>query len=386
MSSSKVQSLYVHVPFCESKCDYCDFYSIAPIDLELISRYLQALRIELQLRGGVLDTPLKTVFIGGGTPTFLSAEKLSEFFSIFNSLVDDDTEFSIESNPGTLDERKVDVLLAGGVNRVSLGVQSFCDDDLKKLGRIHNSQAVTAAVDLLRCCGITNLNMDLIYALPGQTLERWLDNLRQAVELCPEHISCYALSYEHGTAFYDSLLAGEFFEHTDEAQEEMYYATIDYLKEAGYEHYETSNFALPGKRCQHNLVYWRNEEYLGLGPAAASYIDRSRLTSEAYLDIWAESLIEQGSPGPMEIEQPDLRGEMAETLMLGLRLTEGISQASFENRFGKTVEKAFPQTVKKHILTGGLSMDSGRIFISSDKLFVSNEVLADFIAESSQNP
>lgn len=385
MKHETIHSLYVHVPFCAAKCNYCDFYSIPQPDDEIVGRYLEAINVELEMWADILARPLRSIFIGGGTPTLLSSENLYLLIGMMDYLCDDETEFTIESNPGTLDGEKIDILLDGGVNRVSLGVQSFNDDDLKLLGRIHDRSGALKSIELLHSRGVKNFNLDLIYAIHGQSHDAWMENLRQAVDASPAHLSCYSLIYEQGTQFYTRLLKGELVEQSDADQERVYFSTIDFLEAAGYEHYETSNFALPGRRCEHNITYWRNEGYVGIGPAAVSYVDAKRVSNHSDMQSWSRAILDEQVLPAAEVESPDRLQQMAETLMMGLRLSDGIPLESFEKRFGESIEKAFPQTLEKHIKSGFLLVDSGKISIPKKHHFVANSVLADFITESTPN-
>ncbi|HOF17560.1 MAG TPA: radical SAM family heme chaperone HemW [Phycisphaerae bacterium] len=378
--SDRPGALYVHVPVCLSKCRYCDFYSRV-VSADGARRFVQAVRIELDTCNSLLAKPLATIYVGGGTPTALDGPLLAELLGALKPLAGGQTEFTVEANPGTLDDRKADVLAGAGVNRASLGVQSFHPDELRRLGRIHTPDQARQAVAALRRAGVGNLSLDLMYALPGQTLETWTDSLRQALDLQPQHLSCYALSFEPGTPLHEDLAAGKVREMDEDLQRDCYDAARHLTAEAGLAQYEISNFARAGLECRHNLTYWRNEPYLGVGPAAASYLDGSRRTHAADLSAYVEAIL-AGRECPGESERLVGRAEMAETLMLGLRLTAGIDRAAFAARFGSDPAEAFPRSFARYRSLGAVQITPGRIAIAPDFLFVANEVLADLLAEA----
>ena len=379
LSPSAAGALYVHVPFCLAKCRYCDFYSI-PCDGELDAEYVRAAGLELAANASCLRTPLESAFVGGGTPTALGANLLEQLLSLIQPLLGADTEFSVEANPGTLDDSIVDVLTRSGVNRVNLGVQSFQDAELAGVGRIHNSRQALAAIDLLRKAGFDNLGLDLIYGLPGQTLESWESSLRQGLELGIEHLSCYALSFESGTPLRDDLQAGRVKAMDELLQRDCYDAAISLATQAGMEHYEISNFSMPAYQCRHNLTYWHNLSYLGIGPAAASYIDGVRRTNKPDLRMYLDSL-RQGQSPPLDSEKLTGRALMSETIMLGLRMIAGIDREEFSDRFGFDPAKAFPKSFGRYISQGALIETAESIRLSRQALFVADTILADILAE-----
>ncbi|HAU38628.1 MAG TPA: coproporphyrinogen III oxidase [Phycisphaerales bacterium] len=373
-------ALYVHVPVCLSKCRYCDFYSI-PVSADQARRFVQAVRTELETCNPLLAKPLDSIYVGGGTPTALDGLLLGELLGALKPLADGQTEFTVEANPGTVDERKADVLAGAGVNRASLGAQSFHPDELRRLGRIHTPDQARQAVAVLRRAGVGNLSLDLMYALPGQTLETWIDSLRQALDLQPQHLSCYALSFEPGTPLHEDLAAGKVREMDEDLQRECYDAARRLTAEADLVQYEISNFARAGFACRHNLTYWRNEPYVGVGPAAASYLDGVRRTHAADISAYVEAIL-AGRPCPADSERLTGRYEMAETLMLALRLTAGVDRAAFAARFGSDPAEAFPRSFARYRSLGAVQLTPARITIAPDFLFVVNEVLADLLAEA----
>jgi len=268
----KMYGLYVHIPFCKKKCKYCDFTSIK-YDTGLAGIYTRALIEEAQRYKGV---SLATVFIGGGTPTTLTLENLADIFkSIYKNFDCQLSEITVEANPESLSKEKLQLLKSLGVTRLSIGVQSFSNEELASLGRVHNSRDFWVALENARQTGFMNINIDLIYGLAGQTLREWQNNLKSALCARTEHISIYPLTVEPDTDFFKSNVKTE-----ENLQSDMYEWTLDFMENAGYEHYEISNWALPGYRSSHNMIYWQNGEYIGLGTAAASYLNGKRWKNE----------------------------------------------------------------------------------------------------------
>lgn len=386
------QALYIHVPFCRAKCRYCDFFSVC-MEGGRAEQFVQAANSEVRRHQDCLTSPLRSVFLGGGTPTVLGPELLGKLLEPVAPLTDSDTEFSVEANPGTIDADLAGALVSWGVNRVSLGVQSLQDSELALLGRIHDRQQAMQAVAVLRSAGVKNLGLDLIYGIPGQTLDSWRGSLRQALDLGPDHLSCYALSFEAGTLLWQDLQYRRVAPMDDGLQRECYDLAIDLASAAGLEHYEISNFARqpilgedggqarPGRRCRHNLTYWHNEPYLGIGPGAASYVGGVRRTSLPDLDAYVLAL-SAGQAAPCTSERLTGRALMAETVMLELRLTEGLDRAAFSERFGQDILKAFPSATKRYLDMGMLVATAGFLRLSRQALFVADTILADILAEA----
>ena len=324
--------------------------------------------------------PLATVFLGGGTPTVLGAERLGAMLHAIAPLCDAHTEISVEANPGAFDEPLARRLIEAGVNRINFGVQSFQPNELSVLGRLHDAQAARDAIGLARRAGFANIGLDLMYGLPGQTLASWLDTLRQAIDLAPDHLSGYALSIEPGTPLHDDWRAGAATEMDETLQRELYYAMIDRAGEAGLAQYEISNFARPGFPCRHNVTYWHNLPYLGLGPAAASYVDGVRRTNRADTASWTAAVLAD-QPPPADEERLPPRMTMAETLMLGLRLTAGVDRATFAARFGLDVLTAFPHSLPRYIAQGALLLTATHLRLTHWALFGADTILADIVEE-----
>lgn len=369
------EALYLHVPFCRSKCRYCDFYSLAD-EPQLIGNYIEAVHRELQMRCNCIKKPHASIFVGGGTPTALAADELARLLSALTPLANNNTEFSVEANPATVDESTAATLAEAGVNRVSIGAQSFHHAELTTLGRIHKPGDIAKSVQLFRQVGIDNISLDLIYGIPGQDLKSWQNSLDQALSLPLSHLSCYALSFEEGTPLAADLARDKIAEMDEQLQHECYLAAIETARQAGLEHYEISNFAAPGRQCRHNLIYWRNESYLGLGPAAAGYIGGKRWTNSPDVRAYIAA-ISQGQQPSHESEKLTSRAKMAETLMLGLRLTQGIDLQAFTARFGISPTEAFPDSFSRYLAQSAIVANSTHIRLSQKAFFVSNTVLAD---------
>jgi len=380
LSRPRARALYVHVPFCAAKCRYCDFYS-RTFDEPLARAYVSAAGRELAANAACLAQPLESVFIGGGTPTALGAELLGQLLEAVHPLTDSLTEFTVETNPGALDAALAELLAAKGVNRVSLGVQSLRDDELRRLGRIHTADQARQAAEALRQAGIINISVDLIYGIPGQTPATWRASLGGVLDMAVQHLSCYALSFEPSTEMGADLLAGKVREMDESLQLRCYEAAIAAAGAAGMEHYEISNFARGGFRCRHNVTYWHNRGYLGIGPAAASYLAGVRRTNHPDLEAYLAA-IEAGGHPPAKAERLTGRAAMAESLMLGLRLTEGIDRSDFARRFGIDALEAFGRSIGRHADDGFLVVSGSAIRLSAKALFVSDTILADILAEA----
>jgi oxygen-independent coproporphyrinogen-3 oxidase len=368
------------VPFCARKCRYCDFYSL-PLDGAAADDYVEAALRELRTGTPSLATPLASVYVGGGTPSALPGRLLRHLLSAVWPLIDEHTEFTVEANPGTVREGVAQILVECGVNRVALGAQSYQEAELITLGRIHTPQEVPSAVATMRQAGIANIGLDLIYGVPGQSLASWRDSLDRILELRPQHLSAYALSFEEGTPLCQDLQHGRVASMDEGLQKECYEAAIEAAGRAGLEHYEISNFALPGMRCRHNLTYWHNLPYLGIGPAAASYVGGIRRTNTPDLAAYMQAA-GAGGPAPCSQEQLPPRMVMGETMMLGLRLIEGIDRGEFARRFGIDPADAFPRSFRRHLDLGTLEVTESHVRIPHRSLFVSDAVLADIIEEA----
>ena len=397
----KPLGIYVHIPFCIQKCLYCDFLS-APSDDATRESYVNALLAEIDAQAPLYKGfQVHTVFFGGGTPSLLMPEQtaaiLERLYQRFSFLPEKEMEITLEANPGTLTEEKLRAWRKAGVNRLSIGLQSAHDEELKSLGRIHTWKEFLWGYEAARRAGFSNLNIDLMSALPGQSVESWMDTLENVVELKPEHISAYSLIIEEGTPFYD------WYGPQDAASEKrqmekrkplpsekedrlMYERTGEYLAKRGYGRYEISNYALPGFACRHNLAYWERTDYAGFGLGAASLRENVRWSNTAEL---AEYLAHAGQTGEetrikKEMTRLSIQDQMEEFMFLGLRKTEGVSASTFERLYGKPLEAVYEEPVERLIREGLLlryQKEDGSVFFRlSDKgIDVSNYALAMFL-------
>ena len=386
-------ALYAHIPFCTAKCGYCDFNSYEGID-HLIPDYTAALIREFELWApAARDFEVRTVFFGGGTPSRTSIEDLEAITRTIRDRFDvaADAEWSLEANPGELTREHLDGLRMLGFNRLSIGVQSLHDDELRLLDRIHTAERAVEAVQAARGAGFENLNLDFIFGLIDQPLGRWQETLERALTLRPEHLSCYALGVEPGTALYYRVQKGELPEPDPDVAADQYEWTRTRLAEAGYEQYEISNWARPGLACRHNLVYWRAEPYLGVGAGAHSFFAGRRFGNidapNHYIEAVNESYEERRRSGGGQLKQiaggetPDEETLRADAMILGLRLIEGVAEAEFAERFGVSPEDAFGGAVRRHIGTGLLERACGRLRLTDRGLLLANEVFVDLLPE-----
>lgn len=371
------RAAYIHVPFCVHRCGYCDFTVVAGKD-RLIPAYLDALEIELEL----LDTPrpVDTVFIGGGTPTHLPPKDLSRLLNLVRYWFPPapGAEFSVEANPGDLDQSRIEVLVNHGVNRVSLGVQAFDDQTLGLLERDHLRADIERTWHLLRRY-LDNVSLDLIFGAPGQTLQTWRETLQAAVALQPTHVSTYGLTYEKGTRFWTRRLKGELIPPGDDLEREMYAVSMETWEQAGMEQYEISSFAQPGFRCRHNQIYWTGQGYWGCGPGAARYVNGRRETNHRSVTTWIQRLKRGQSPvGDSEELSPEARAR--ELIVLGLRRCEGIDPNEFEVQTGFALKSIEPKAWHRHLATGFLEeIPGGRIRLTREGRFVADSVIVDFL-------
>lgn len=370
--------LYLHVPFCQSRCVYCDFYSTTCGPAER-GRYVEALCRELEARADeVPGRRLATVYLGGGTPSQLSPAELERVFSAVGRLfrLAPDAEVTLEANPDDLTPAYVDALLALPVNRVSLGVQTFCDARLRLLHRRHTGREAVEAVERLAAAGFDNLSVDLIYGLPGQTLDEWDDDLVRALALPVCHLSAYALIYEEGTALWQMRQRGEVREADDELSLAMFERLMDRAAAAGFDHYEISNFARPGWRARHNSSYWTGAPYVGCGPGAHSFDGRS--TRRRNLpDLAAYTALSPRVPMEEEHLTPD--EQFNDYILTALRTADGLSLDALGVRFGLGARAEVERTARRHVEGGRLSLADGRLRLTRRGLFVSDDVMSDFM-------
>ena len=381
-------SLYIHVPFCRHKCDYCDFYSLAGIE-DRLQIYTEAVCRELRFRSVQYHHPrVRTVFFGGGTPTLLSGQMAEKIMSEIRSgyTLCDECEMTMEGNPGTLTAENLDAYRKAGINRLSLGVQSFSDTMLSAIGRIHTSTEAEEAVHMARRAGFCNINLDLMYGLPGQDTGMLRETIRAALSLKPEHLSCYSLIVEEGTLLSERLNAGGGAALPDEDTVcEMEDVIHRCLKEDGYERYEVSNYAKTGFRCAHNIVYWECLPYLGIGPGAHSDCGGTRFSHPADLSSWTDHVM-QGRMDALDEQEGtgSLQERRYERMMMGLRMTRGVDLRRFRQDFGLMPEKVWPRTIREMEEQNMIFTESGRLALTERGMDVMNYWLVRMIEEEEQ--
>ena len=372
--------VYVHIPFCASRCSYCDFFSTLRLD-EVGHDYVEALIAEARLRKAELNgKPVKTLYMGGGTPSQLPLPLLARLIDGLKATLDLNAveELTLEANPDDVTPEWSAAVRALGVNRVSMGVQSFQDAVLRLVGRRHTARQAIDAVASLRHAGIDNISIDLIYGLPGQTLETWAESVRQAVDLRPQHISAYGLTYEPGTRLWQQRECGEVVEASEDQYLDMYRVLVGLLQVAGYEHYEISNFALPGYRSRHNSSYWNETPYLGLGAAAHSYDGTMRRSNPADLCGYIRR-ITSGQPA-CQVEDLAWWERYDERVMLGLRTADGVDAHRLRSDFGDKAWAHFVSEARRHIDAGNMiCTDDGRYILTSEGIVLSDSVMRDLM-------
>ncbi len=372
---------YVHIPFCVKKCAYCDFNSYSGYTDQSVSRYVYALETDIRRANGAQHGPVDTIFFGGGTPTAIPARDQARLLQAVQGTlpITPDAEITTEANPGTMDTAHLDILRNAGFNRISFGVQSFDAGLLKTLDRIHGPEEARRAVQSARAAGFDNISLDLMFALPRQSLAQWQDTLAQALEMGTEHLSLYALIVEEGTGFYTLQQKGRLLLPSDDLAADMYALAQETAKAHGFAQYETSNFAQPGRECRHNLHYWRNEPYYGFGCGAASYLNGTRRMALKSPALYADT-ITRGEDTTLSCETLTRTETMAETMMLGLRLTEeGVPCQRFRARFGEDPRLVYAEELETFRQRGLLEVTEERIRLTPHGVFLSSEVLMAFV-------
>ncbi|MFD2702149.1 radical SAM family heme chaperone HemW [Paenibacillus shunpengii] len=378
--NSAPEAVYIHIPFCTNKCFYCDFNSYVLKD-QPVMKYLEALEREMEYT--VKKTPpgeIKTIFVGGGTPTVLKPDEMEYFLKSVRTYFPDwadDIEFSMEANPGTTDLEKLSVMKEGGVNRVSFGVQAFQNELLTGIGRIHNTDDVYRSLENARKAGLTNLSIDLMFGLPNQTVDMLSESVSRALELDLPHYSIYGLKVEENTLFHTLFQKNQLPLPDEDHELEMYKHLMQRMKDAGYIQYEISNFAKPGMQSRHNMTYWRNEDYYGLGAGAHGYVGRERHMNVKGVNPYIEKA-EQGLPR-LETAQITREEAMEDFMMVGLRMLDGVSSSRFEAQFGEKVEDIFAGPLHKMVHAGLLDATGDGYRLSSQGVLYGNEVFAEFI-------
>lgn len=372
--------IYIHIPFCVSKCFYCDFNSYTDKSY-IIEDYIKYLKKEIDLYSVELkDYKVKTIFIGGGTPSCIDSKFLCDIVNHIYKKFNLSTliEFTIEANPKTLNKHKLNDYKNLGINRISLGLQSFNDKLLKRIGRIHTARDFLESYDLVRKFGFDNVNIDVMFNLPGQTIEDVIDTLEKVIKLKPEHISFYSLKIEEGTLFYKLYNESRLNLPDEDIEREMYYKGIELLEDNNFIHYEISNFAKPGYECKHNLIYWNVKPYLGLGLSAHSNINSKRWSNFGDFKQYFKCLNEDSLPIE-ESEKIDKEMEMAEFMILGLRLIKGIKKSDFNNRFGLNVENVYGRQLKSLEDKGLIENKEEYIKLTKKGIDLSNLVFVELL-------
>ncbi|HFI5281453.1 TPA: radical SAM family heme chaperone HemW [Streptococcus agalactiae] len=373
----KPTSAYVHIPFCTQICYYCDFSKVF-IKNQPVDAYLQALIREFRSYD---ITELRTLYIGGGTPTSISAVQLDYLLTELSRDLNLNTleEFTIEANPGDLTVDKIEVLQKSAVNRVSLGVQTFNDKHLKRIGRSHNEVQIYSTIDALKTAGFQNISIDLIDALPGQTMDDVRSNVAKALSLNIPHLSLYSLILEHHTVFMNKMRRGKLHLPTEDLEAEMFEYIISEMERNGFEHYEISNFTKPGFESRHNLMYWDNVEYYGVGAGASGYLDGIRYRNRGPIQHYLKGVSEGNARLSEEVLSKNEM--MEEELFLGLRKKKGVSIGKFEQKFGTSFEKRYGQIVQELQSDGLLKENNGFIQMTKKGLFLGDTVAEKFIVE-----
>ncbi len=381
----KELELYLHIPFCERKCAYCDFLS-APADPPVRISYIKKLQEEIAYYGPQFEEyEVSSIFFGGGTPTILEGYQLAVILETVKGHfhLAADAEITVECNPGTLTAGKAEKLVQAGFNRLSIGLQSADDRELQLLGRIHNFAQFLESYDLARKAGFENINVDLMSALPGQTLKSWQNTLQKVTALRPEHISAYSLIIEEGTPFYERFAEDERIREEgghprllpeEEVERQMYELTEAFLHTKGYERYEISNYAKPGYECRHNCGYWTRKAYLGLGLGASSLVEHQRFQNTSDLKDYLEQEYHH-----IHIETLDKKSEMEEFMFLGLRLMAGISRQQFEKTFQVTLDSVYGEVLRKLKSEHLIEEVAGYVRLTEHGIDVSNYVLSEFL-------
>lgn len=367
-----MRGLYVHIPFCIKKCKYCDFTSYTGCG-NVFDRYIAEMANEMEkYRGEEIDT----VFIGGGTPTIFSPLQLTALLNnirnIFN--ISRSAEITIEANPKTLSEEKLSALKKGGVNRLSIGVQSFNNSELETIGRVHNESDAENAVKLSQKCRFSNINLDIMFSLPGQTNESFKYTLEKAISLNPTHISCYSLILEEHTPLYDDVMSGKVKLCDEETDRALYEYACKFFSAHGFNQYEISNFAHQGYKCKHNLKYWNCDEYVGVGVAAHSYFKGERFFNTASLDDYLSGRYSGGIA-----EKIEGKDAISEFIIMGLRKTAGIEKKEFKKRFGKEIGELYKKEIEKFKRAGLIEEDDITLRLTFEGVNVSNAVLCEFV-------
>lgn len=373
--------LYLHVPFCTAKCGYCDFYSVPSAGRDTAA-VVDRLLLELDLRLAAGEHPITSIFVGGGTPTVLPADQLHRLLEPLAAVARKPAcaEFTVEANPGTLDDQKAAILAQAGVDRLSLGAQSFHPPELATLERTHSPDQIAPALETARWAGIARVNLDLIFGIPGQTLTSWTESLDSGMDLGVQHLALYGLTYESGTPLARRLEAGCIQRCSERLEADLYRAGVQRLAARGFEQYEISNFAQPGQRCLHNLAYWNNDPYIGVGPSAVGYSGGGRYRNVPDVARYVQMIDQRGS-AVIETERVTGRRLAAETAMLQLRLVEGLDTAKFQTRTGSDPRVAFAGAIERCRALGLLRVTPTHIALTNDGRLLADSIITEFMVE-----
>lgn len=379
-NNKKGIAIYIHIPFCIKKCSYCDFFSFDCYDY-LKDDYKEALLCEMSTyKNKLLGYKVTSVFIGGGTPTVYNGKELSDIINRCRNLfnIDNSAEITVEANPGTVSREKLEYLYQAGVNRISMGQQAWQLSHLKLLGRIHGNTELINNINAARKVGFQNINIDIMFGLPYQTMDDWKETVSRVCELDIDHISMYSLKVEQGTQMYKLYKEKPTIFADDELDREMYHWASNFIEVNGLNKYEISNFAKDGKECLHNLTYWHNNEYIGLGPSAHSLFGGLRFSNitdiKHYIDLLnkGDNIIEKN-------EVIDLKTEIFETIMLGLRLKKGLDREAFFNRFGKDITSYYSDVIEKLNSMELLKINDNSLYLTDRGMDIQNSVLVEFL-------
>lgn len=369
--------IYIHIPFCKSRCIYCGFYSTTLLDLR--KKYINAVCREMELRKNYIREPFSTIYLGGGTPSLLDEAELTKLFLYINNVydVDRNAEITMECNPDDITPKFTNMLSRLPINRISMGAQTFADSRLRLLHRRHNSDEVKHAVKLLREAGIKNISIDLMFGFPDESLSQWKEDISAALALNVEHISAYSLMYEEDTPLWKMLDTGKVKEIDEELSLTMFKELVCQLTDAGYEHYEISNFARPGYRSRHNSSYWHQVPYIGLGAAAHSFDLNSRQWNVADLKLYIEEI--NNGIIPMEREELDNDTTFNDIITTALRTSDGIDLNALETRLGKRYRNTLISAAGKHLEQGLLEIRHDRLRLTAEGIFISDMVMSDLM-------
>ncbi|MGE5397375.1 MAG: radical SAM family heme chaperone HemW [Chitinophagales bacterium] len=374
--------LYIHFPFCQSKCNYCDFYSIPLAKYShLMKDYETALPKELVWESKKDWGKITSIYLGGGTPSLMTPSALSRLLdtTYAHFFISPDCEITMEANPGTVTLSQLKSYRNAGVNRLSIGVQSLKNHELITLGRIHSRDDVIKAVDNLRDAGFSNIGIDLIYGIPGQNTEEWLQTLEEAIALEPEHLSCYLLQLDDHVPLAKQVVQGELALLDEDTESEMYYSALKTLKDRGYQHYELSNWSLDGFHCRHNLNYWTGGAYLGIGAGAVSYKDGIRYVNQPNVEEYAVRIASGEKPVQEEMERMNPRDRAAEAMILGLRLIKGINIPEYGKLYEIDPFTVFDTAIEWGVREGLLKNEPPYLSLTPKAYFLSNLVFEKFI-------